>query len=181
MVVNDFDTIECPNCGGAYFKDIAPSRHRCVYCGTVLTSREPEESPDLGRCPYCGYENLRSARYCNQCGKRLPGWLTGLFKNSDPGVISIIVTVVGTFFLPFPLVSPIVGLVLGYRALKTAREGGSNSEKLAQWAVVIGWIVLACTILPLCLVFGGSSVQVAYSTCDGLSRTLLDVLSGVGR
>lgn len=181
MNANGFDTIECPNCGGADFEDITPSRHRCVYCGTVLTSREPEESPDLVRCSYCGYENLRYARYCNQCGKRLPGWLIGLFKNSDPGVISIIITVAGTFFLPLPLVSPIVGLILGYRALKSAREGGSNSEKVAKWAVIIAWIVLACTILPLCLVLGSSGVQATYSTCDGLGRALLDMLSGVGQ
>jgi DNA-directed RNA polymerase subunit RPC12/RpoP len=179
MDMDGFDTIECPNCGGTNFEDITPSRHRCVYCGTVLTSREPEESPDLVRCPYCGYENARSARYCNQCGKRLPGWLTGLFRNSDPGLISILVTLVGSFFLPFPLVSPIVGLVLGYRALRSAREGGGNSEKLAKWAVIVGWFVLASTILPLCFLFGSSSVQVTYSTCDGLSRALLDMLSGL--
>lgn len=181
MNASGFDTIECPNCGGADFENIAPGRHRCVYCGTVLTSREPEESPDLVRCSYCGYENARAARYCNQCGKTLTGWLTALLKNSDPGVISIIVTVVGTFMLPLPLVSPIVGLVLGYKALKSAREGRGNSEKLARAAVITGWIVLACTILPLCLVLGSSGVQATYSTCDGLGRALLDMLSGVGQ
>jgi uncharacterized protein (DUF983 family) len=181
MDTDDFDTIECPNCGGTDFEDIAPGRHRCVYCGTVLTSRQPEESPDLVRCPYCGYENARSARYCNQCGKRLPGWLTALLRDSDLGAVSIVVTVVGTFVLPFPLVSPIVGLVLGYQALKSVRAGGGNSEKLAKWAVAIGWFVLACTILPLCLVFGSSGVQATYSACDGLSRALLDMLSGARR
>ncbi len=179
MNANDFDTIECPNCGGTNFEDITPSRHRCVYCGTVLTSREPGESPDLVRCPHCGYENARGARYCNRCGKRLLGWLTVFFHDADPAVISIIVTLVGTAVIPLPLVGAIIGLVLGYKALKSAREGGGNSEKLAKWAVIIGWVVLACTILPLCLVFGGSSVQVTYNTCDGLSRGLLDMLSGL--
>jgi DNA-directed RNA polymerase subunit RPC12/RpoP len=149
MNANGFDTIECPNCGGTNFEDITPSRHRCVYCGTVLTSRELEKSPDLARCPYCGYENVRGVRYCNQCGKTLTGWLTTFFKNSDPAVVSIIVTVVGTFVLPLPLVGAIIGLVLGYKALKSAREGGGNSEKLAKSAVIVGWVVLACTILPL--------------------------------
>ncbi|MBN1978687.1 MAG: zinc ribbon domain-containing protein [Anaerolineae bacterium] len=181
MNANGFDTIECPNCGGANFEGIAPGRHRCVYCGTVLTSREPERPPDLVRCPYCGYENARAARYCNQCGKRLPGWLNALFKNTDPGAISLVVTLVGTFVFPFPLASPIVGLVLGYRALKSAREGGGNSEKLARAAVITGWAVLACTMLPLCFVFGSSGVQAAYSACDGLGRALLDMLSGVGQ
>jgi hypothetical protein len=181
MDANDFDTMECPNCGGAYFEDIAPNRHRCVYCGTMLTSREPEESPDLGRCPYCGYENLRNARYCSRCGKTLTNWFTDFFKRSDPGVISIIVTLVGTFVIPLPWISAIVGLVLGYRALKSAREGGGNSEKLAKWAVVIGWGIIAYSTLPLCLILGGSSVQAIYSTCEGLSTTLLDMLSGVGQ
>jgi DNA-directed RNA polymerase subunit RPC12/RpoP len=179
MDAGDFDAIECPNCGGTDFKDIAPSRHRCVYCGTVLASREPEESSDLVRCPYCGHENVRGARYCNQCGKTLTNWLTAFFKTSDPGLISILVTLVGSFFLPFPLVSPVVGLVLGYRALKSAREGGGNSEKLARAAVITGWMVLVCTVLPLCFMVGGSGVQVTYSTCDGLSRGLLDTLSGL--
>ena len=181
MNTDGFDTIECPNCGGTNFEDIAPGRHRCVYCGTVLTSREPERPPDLVRCPYCGYENAQGARYCNRCGKRLPGWLNALFKNSDPGAISIIVTLVGTFFVPLPFVSPSIGLFLGYRALKCAREGGGNSEKLAKAAVLTGWAVLACTILPMCLMLASSGVQVTYTTCDGLGRALLDVLSGGGQ
>lgn len=181
MNASDFDTIECPNCGGANFEDVAPGRHRCVYCGTVLTSREPERPPDLVRCPYCGYENARGARYCNQCGKRLPGWLNALFKNADPGAISLIVTLVGTFMLALPVVSPIIGLVLGYRALKSAREGGGNSERLARAAVITGWAVLAFTILPMCLMLAGSSVQVTYTTCDGLGRALLEMLSGGGQ
>ncbi|MFN2129490.1 MAG: zinc-ribbon domain-containing protein, partial [Anaerolineae bacterium] len=170
-----------PNCGGTNFEDIAPGRHRCVYCGTVLTSREPESLPDLVKCPHCGYENARGARYCNRCGKRLLGWLIDFFQNTDPAIISIIVTVAGTFFLPFPVVSPIVGLVLGYKALKSAHEGGGNSEKVAKWAVAIGWGVLACTILPLCLVFGSSGVQLIYGVCDELTRGLLDMLSGIGQ
>ena len=181
MNASGFDTIECPNCGGANFEDIAPGRHRCVYCGTVLTSRESEEPLDLVRCPYCGYENARGARYCNRCGKRLLGWLTVFFHDADPAVISIIVTLVFTAVIPLPFVGAIIGLVLGYQALKSARAGGDNSEKLAKWAVAIGWFVLACTILPLCLVFGGSSVQAVYSACDGLGRTLSNMLSGVGR
>jgi ribosomal protein L34E len=181
MSANDFDVIECPNCGGADFEDVTPSRHRCVYCGTVLTSREPERPPDLVKCSHCGYENARGARYCNRCGKRLLGWLIDFFKNSDPAVISIIVTVVGTAVIPLPLVGAILGLVLGYKALKSAREGEGNSEKLAKWAVGVGWVVLACTILPLCLVFGSSGVQATYSTCDGLSGGLLDMLLGAGR
>ena len=133
MNASDFDTIECPNCGGANFEDVAPGRHRCVYCGTVLTSREPERPPDLVRCPYCGYENARGARYCNQCGKRLPGWLNALFKNADPGAISLIVTLVGTFMLALPVVSPIIGLVLGYRALKSARGTIATGDRMALW------------------------------------------------
>jgi hypothetical protein len=181
MSTDDFDVIECPNCGATDFRQITPSRHRCVYCGTILTSREPERAADLARCPYCGYENARGARYCNQCGKTLTGWLTAFFKNSDPGAISIIVTLVGTFVLPLPLVSAIIGLILGYKALKSAREGGGNSEKLAKSAVVLGWIVIACTILSLCLVLGSSSAQVTYSTCDGLSNILSDILFGIGQ
>jgi hypothetical protein len=181
MNTNDFDVMECPNCGGADFEDIAPSRHRCIYCGTVLTSRESERAPDLVKCPHCGYENARGARYCNRCGKRLLGWLTVFFHDADPAVISIIVTLVCTAVIPLPLVGAIIGLVLGYQALKSARAGGGNSEKLAKWAVAIGWVVLACTILPLCLVFGSSGVQAAYSACDGLGRALLDMLSGAGQ
>jgi DNA-directed RNA polymerase subunit RPC12/RpoP len=181
MNANGFDAIECPNCGGTNFEDVAPGRQRCVYCGTVLTAREPESPPDLVRCPHCGYENPRGARYCNRCGKRLLGWLVDFFKNADPGLVSIIVTVVGTFVIPLPLVSAIFGLVLGYKALRGAREGGGNSEKLARWAVAVAWVVLACTIVPLCLVFGSSGVQATYSACGGLGRGLLDLLAGAGR
>jgi uncharacterized membrane protein len=103
-----------------------------------------------------------------------------LFANADPGAISLIVTLVGTFFVPLPFVSPIIGLVLGYRALKSARAGGGNSEKLARAAVITGWAILALTILPMCLMLASSSVQVTYTTCDGLGRALLDMLSGAG-
>ena len=181
MNSSDFDFIDCPNCGSTDFADITPGRHKCSYCGTILTSREPERAPDLTICPHCGQDNKRSARYCNRCGKTLTNWLGDFFKRTDPAVISIIVTLVGTFMIPMPWVSAILGLALGYKALKSAREGKGNSEKLAKWAVIIAWGTLAYTTLPLCLIMGGSSLQTGYSTCEGLSSALLNMLSEIGQ
>jgi hypothetical protein len=182
MSPNTFDSMECPNCGGSYFEDLAKNQHRCVYCGTVLTLREPEPGPppDQVRCPRCGMQNERGARYCNHCGRPFPIW-GNFFKRADPATISMIVTAVGMFVIPIPLVSPIAGLVLGYRALKSARAGGNNSEKLAKIAVIFGWVGAAYTALPLCLFVGSAGYQIMYTVCGGLWDELVDLVGRIGR
>ena len=186
MSLNTFDSMECPNCGGSYFEDLASNQHRCVYCGTVLTSREPEPARESElpsekvRCPRCGMQNERGARYCNHCGKPLPMW-GDFFRRADPATISMIATAVGVFVIPIPLVGPIVGLVLGYRALKSARAGGTNSEKLAKTAVILGWVGAVYTAWPLCLFGGSAGYQILDTICGGLWSELVDLVGQIGR
>jgi hypothetical protein len=167
--MSDITFWECPNCGGSDFVEITPHKHRCAYCGTVLTVHEPKAEPDTVTCPRCGSENERNARYCGNCGKTL-GWTLALGK-IDPAIISIIVTVVGSSFLPIG--AAILGLILGYRTLRETRAGVEGNEKLAKAAVVVGWIGLAYTALPFCVVLGGIWVEIVSGIIDGL----VDILS----
>ena len=172
--MSDASCMECPNCGGTEFVDIRPHKHRCAYCGTVLTT--PETAPEVVKCPRCGFENERGDRFCNNCGRTLVSWVRwGEGKRADPALISIIVTLVGSMFIPFG--AAIVGLFLGYRALKEARTSDEEGrERLAKAAVAIGWIVLASGVLLLALAIGMPTLQVACSTCNALFLELGDEL-----
>jgi hypothetical protein len=185
--LSDIEFWECPNCGGTDFTEIAPNKHRCVYCGTVLTSRKaPETKPEPVRCPRCGFENERGDRYCNNCGRALLSWLPAKLREADPAVISIIATVVGSFMLPIPFAGAALGLYLAYKALRDARDSGgtSSSEKLAKFAIVIGWCGIAYGMLPLCLLVGGPTAQGICSACNSLFETLSDkvrrIVGGIG-
>ena len=160
------NTWECPNCGGTNFVEVAPNKRRCEYCGSILT---PFETPSaLVKCPRCGFENERGARYCNQCGLAMNKWRSRASSRTDPAIVSIIATIGGSLFVPIG--GAILGLILAYKALKEARasHGRSGSEGLAKTAVAIGWIALAMSALPLCMfpmMIGG---QFGRSLCGGL-------------
>jgi hypothetical protein len=159
----------CPNCGSTDFVEIAPRQRQCTYCGTTLTLPEPKSSETthvLVKCPYCGFDNERDNRYCNNCGRRLA-------PKRDPAVTSMVVTIVG--FFAFPIVSAVAGLVLGYKALREARAGGGGSEKLARIAVIVGWIGLAS---PFCLMMTAMGAQFGYSLCGVLIQMLSDIRGG---
>ena len=69
---------------------------------------------------------------------------SGLKK--DPALGSILVTVIGSAFVP--IAAPIVGLVMAYKARREARARGEVS-KLSGAAVLIGWLGLAATVFPM--------------------------------
>jgi uncharacterized membrane protein len=177
--LSDASFVVCPNCGSTDFGEIGPHKHRCAYCGTVLTSHE--RTPDPVRCPRCGSDNARGDRYCKQCGAALARALPIDLTRTDPALVSIVATVMGSLFIP--LLGGVLGLILGYRALRQARAGGgaSGSEKLAKAAVVVGWIGVASTVLPLCAIVGISGVQLGYSICDGLFEAITDIAARIGR
>jgi len=164
--LSDVSFRKCPNCGGTDFVESAPGQHQCVYCGTNLTLPEPEPIETtrvLVKCPYCGFDNERGNRYCNNCGRRLA-------PRRDPAVTSLFVTIVG--FFTFPIVSAVAGLVLGYKALREARASGWGNEKLARIAVIVGWIGLAS---PFCLMMTAVGTQFGYSLCGVLIQILSDM------
>ena len=175
--MSEVNLLECPNCGSTDFVEVAPRKHRCAYCGTTLTL--PETKPKLVQCPRCGFENERGVRYCNNCGASLVSWARPFARaKRDPALTSILVTAIGSFFVP--LVGAIVGLVLAYRALREARAGGGGSEKLARIAVIVGWCGVVLGLLPLCITVITSGAQVGYSLCNELFQALPDVLMGGG-
>ena len=167
---------ECPSCGSTDFVEVTPRQHRCVYCGTVLTLSETQ--PELVTCPHCGFDNEQGDRYCNNCGRTLVSWAEPVERvkstKRDPAVISIIVTVAGSFFVP--IVGAILGLVLAYKALRQARAGGWGSERMARTAVIIGWGGIAVGLLPLCMATTMSGTQLGYSWCNDLLQIVSDVL-----
>ena len=168
--------LECPNCGSGDFCEIAPNKHRCAYCGTIMAS--PGRPPDRVRCPQCGFENERGDRYCNQCGAALASPARAQSTKLDPALVSIIVTVAGSMFVPF--MGGIVGLILAYRALREARADGgrAGSEKLARTAVIVGWGGVAVCVLPLCLMVTASGAQMGITVCGDLFHALSDAVTG---
>lgn len=178
--MSEMHVLECPNCGSGDFREIAPNRHRCAYCGTIMTSRD--RPPDRVRCPQCGFENERGDRYCNQCGAALAGPARARSTRRDPALVSIIVTVAGSMFVP--LMGAIIGLILAYKALRDARADGgqARSEKLAKTAVIVGWGGVAFGVLPLCLMVTASGAQMGITVCGDLFHALSDAVTrAIGR
>jgi ribosomal protein S27AE len=159
---------QCPNCGSSEFDEVSSNRRQCVYCGSVLKPHELQ--PVRIKCPRCGFENPPGAYYCSQCSLALTKWMPVARKKTDPALISIIVTIVGSFFVPIG--GAILGLFLAYKALKEARasEGRLGSESLARIAVAVGWIGLALSVLPFVLFFVMSGAQAGCALCNELSQ-----------
>ena len=97
----------------------------------------------------------------------------------DPAVLSIIATFFGSMIVPFG--GPILGLYLGYKALKDARAGGTGktSEGLAKAAVVIGWSFVAFQVFFVCIAVFMPSVQLSCSLCKDLLDGVTQVVSGL--
>jgi DNA-directed RNA polymerase subunit RPC12/RpoP len=168
--VTSSEFLECPNCGSTDLEEVSLNEHRCLFCGSALMSRTPARewaAPTYVRCPTCGYDNERGARYCSECGTVLARWVPTARQRTDPAVVSIIVTIGATLAFPF---GAIIGLILAYRALREARatSEASGSESLARSAVTVGWIGIAFHVVPLCLVLGFSGTSLSWTICSGL-------------
>jgi hypothetical protein len=144
-------------------------------------AREGTERPVV--CPRCGFENERGDLYCNNCGRALVDGLARQERGKmDPAVLSIIATFFGSMIVP--LGGPILGLYLGYKALKDARAGDAEnrSEVLAKVAVVIGWSVVAMHFLAVCMALFVPSAQWGCSLCndllDGVTKAVSGLFSG---
>jgi hypothetical protein len=79
-------------------------------------------------------------------------------------------SVIGTFFVP--VAAPILGLILAYKARSqaSATDGRSGSEDLARIAIIVGWVLLGASVVPMCafpLLFGG---QLGFSICGAASE-----------
>lgn len=71
------DALFCPMCGHQLLV-----LTQCRYCGKNLTPKDrfcprcgkpADEKPAPLICPNCKTENLPEAKFCNQCGEKLPG------------------------------------------------------------------------------------------------------------
>jgi DNA-directed RNA polymerase subunit RPC12/RpoP len=173
---NEIGSWKCPNCGGNDFAEIASNKYRCAYCGSMLRVREVK--PASVDCPHCGFKNEREARYCNQCGQTLVSWRLYPGRR-DPAITSILVTVIGAFVVP--LISTFAGLYLGYKALAEARANwDSNAEKTAKLAVMIGWLFIGFSVLPVCLAFGGTGAQAMCVFMNEMLQNLSNWLRQIG-
>ena len=67
-------------------------------------------------------------------------------QKQNPAVASILVTVIGSMFVPIG--APIVGLFMAYKAGREMRARGEN-PRLATIAVFVGWAGLAVSVFPM--------------------------------
>lgn len=84
----------------------------------------------------------------------------------DPALTSILVTIIGSLFVP--LLGAAVGFFLAYRALREARAGRGGGERLARAAVVVGWCGIALVSVPILFEGIVSETQAEYSLCSRL-------------
>ncbi len=184
--MNEMSFWECPNCGSNDFVELEGNKHQCTYCGSIMTVRNATEMTkpgfsDVVQCPRCGFNTERADRYCNNCGQALVSGTPTVHENwkskNDPATISIIVSVVGSFFIPG--IGSILGLILGYKALKDARDGskGPKSEKRAKTAITIGWIAVLFGLVPICIAVGTPGLQWGCSLCTSLFDELFSALN----
>jgi RNA polymerase subunit RPABC4/transcription elongation factor Spt4 len=178
--VTDASIRQCPNCGSTRFVHFAPNRRECAYCGTLLElPRRPETAArTMIRCVRCGTNNEPDARYCASCGATLSVLLWGRGRQLDPAVLSLLVTVVGSMFVP--LGGAILGLILGYRALREARAGedAGQGKRMATIAVTVGWLFIAFSVVPLCIGVASWGVPLGFTVCEGLFGAVSDMLTG---
>lgn len=180
MKPETYSELRCPNCASTDFEQVDVARYRCTYCGACLsTSSQPPPPPPLPReaapppvkCPRCGHENAFGDQFCNNCGRVLVGKVTGSSK-LDPAVISVIVSLVGNAI--FPVIGAVIGLFLGYRALKEATT--PEMEKRARLAIGLGLLILALSIVMMCLAMARPALEFGWLTCQGLYREFEDFL-----
>ncbi len=185
--MNDVSILECPNCGSTDLAEIKQNKHQCAYCGTVLTERKqvvvaPRRVAytEQTKCPRCGFANERGLRYCNNCGRPLVRMATSIGRSKKTGIspanLSILVSIVGSLFIPFG--GPVLGLILGYKALGDARDGGKGekSEKQAKTAIAIGWAIVAFSLVMMCIAMGMPAMQSGCSMCQSLFDELFSAL-----
>ena len=62
----------------AFLREAVPAhRHEELVGAVVVTARKPAAAAVPTRCPACGHDNALQARFCNQCGGRLPAAADG--------------------------------------------------------------------------------------------------------
>jgi hypothetical protein len=83
-------------------------------------------------------------------------------------------------FFIIPVGGTILGLVLGYKALRQIRAsgGGRDSEKRTRTAIIVGWAGITLGVLPLCLAMAMPGMEWGCSICDELFQMLSDLLAG---
>jgi len=69
---------KCPDCGMVDHVDDLASYTRCAACGVPVDADKVRRNRYYGadikrRCPNCGEENSRTARFCSSCGARIDG------------------------------------------------------------------------------------------------------------
>jgi len=84
----------------------------------------------------------------------------------DPAVVSILVSLVGNSI--FPVLGAVIGLALGYRALKEATT--LAMEKRARLAIGLGWVILGLAFVTICLAMAAPVLQFGCSICSELYR-----------
>lgn len=171
----------CPNCGGHSFSPVGGNRQQCVYCGTVIAPPSPHQARRV--CPHCGHENDQSDLFCRQCGQSLARPIFTQRGQLDPAVKSILITVFGTFMVPWlgSFVAPLIGLLIARRALEEARSMNKD-DRLPHAAVVVSAIFLAFGTIQIVVVCGGYGGMYVLGLCDTImnaSSNVLDLLMGM--
>ena len=95
----------------------------------------------------------------------LEKWRPARTNKRDLAVMSIAATVIGSMFVPVG--GALLGLFLAYKARDQARATGSSGD-VARIAILVGWVVLGISVVPLCLFPFMMSGEIAISICSAM-------------
>lgn len=112
----------------------------------------PAQQPyggQYGGAPYDGnqYQYGGNQYGGNQYGGGQYGGYPMAAKTNTMAIVSLISSILG--FTAVPVLGSIVGVITGHLSLRQIRETGENGSGLAKAGLIIGYVVLALTVLAV--------------------------------
>lgn len=85
---------------------------------------------------------------------------------TDPlALAAMLCAAIGTIIMP--VLGPIVGAVLGHVALARIRRTGAGGRDMALWAVILGWLSAAVSIVAV-VVIGAEMIDLILRVAEDL-------------
>jgi hypothetical protein len=105
------------------------------------------QQPGQGQAPGYGEQPYAQQPYGGQYGGGQYGGYPAAPKTNTMAIVSLISSILG--FTAVPVLGSIVGVITGHMSLRQIRETGENGVGLAKAGLIIGYVVLALTVLAV--------------------------------